>query len=233
MRCCEHLGTSLFALGNPVREARLLVAKRCLPMCSGIRKAELCRPCSQGERLCKYSPTVSIEAPHTRIFRRIARPAHAGTALHLLAVVTATPRRRALSRRTRDAPCFPKNPRALGIHQANQAKLPCLAGFRILGGLGADLGHDDQGEGIVAGLQHRPALGGVPVDELDHREAERGPSRCRRGCVERAARGIPGSSLRGLLSRGCHGRCGAWARRYRSCGAPVTGDGRSFVPCRV
>ena len=170
---------------------------------------------------------------HTRIFRRIARPAHAGTALHLLAVVTATPRRRALSRRTRDAHCFPKNPGALGRHQANQAKLPGFAGFGILGGLGADLGHDDQGEGIVAGLQCGPALGGVPGDAFDHREAKRGTSRCRHGWVERAARGTPGSSFRGLLSRGCRGRCGAWARRCRSCGAPSDRRWSQFSPCRV
>ena len=54
------------------------------------------------------------------------------------------------------------------IHQANQAKLPGLAGFGVLGALGADLGHDDQGKRIVAGLQRGPAFGGVPGDELDH-----------------------------------------------------------------
>ena len=89
---------------------------------------------------------------HTWVFRRIARPAHAGAALRLLAVVAATPRRRALPQRTRDAPCFPKNPRALGIavEEAIVVGIHALGKARL--GLALDFGVDQHPARKIGGF---------------------------------------------------------------------------------
>jgi hypothetical protein len=74
------------------------------------RNRRTIRSCSaRGGAQIRNCSRVGIYTERT-VFRRIARPAHAGSALRLLAVGAATPRRRALSRRARKRTLLSEKP---------------------------------------------------------------------------------------------------------------------------